>query len=279
MREAHKASKNNKHKNRGIMKTHKKRIIAISFCMAVIIATLLSCNKTKDIEISEKVADEALASKEGEFIFTDEQIQDLAKMHNYYLSQLLSTFNANCENPKDELLRCLLSLENVPTETLEEIAKKVETEELIVSMDDVIWYIWNSGLSHPEELESYVKTAEKHLNNPDLQYDMLLKQLDEIIQNYSDLDYQESVFLKAFVYIAEQSAYFWLPEEMGGSNQGAVLFDNPRSGLFGQIVLADAVSGATSFLCCWWLMTNPASLIGAGIGIAMASALSPLIDK
>lgn len=164
-----------------------------------------------------------------------------------------------------------------------EIINEYKNGGIAYSINNIYEELKNSDLAHKKLIEQYIIRIENIINNDTIQYFQIQNSLDNIFFS-SSLEHRELVFLKTLIETAKKSSYFWLPASRGGSNEGytflkKISHKQKTVTKFADIVLADMSSASISFLCCWWTMVNPGSLIGVGIGSAMASALAAITDN
>lgn len=222
-----------------------------------------------------------------ERVFTNEDVYEIASLHNKYLVEVFSSFDYNNLDRKQELFVNFANFENkiglnkdfktsmseydkaidCGLECIENFLNDDEAFKLILKVNN----LENSGLIHNiNELEKVIQeikeNAEQNISNG--------KNLDVVL-----------VYLEVF----KESARFWFPEDLGGSGEGYKIANNLHNNKYkssiqymnkiskgGKILAADA-TGAAGALIGGALFANADAIIAPPVffgRVAFASAWS-----
>lgn len=232
-----------------MLKFKSKLIVAVMLVFGV--TAFMSCEKK--VEKSEENLNEVLMS--------DANISKLASMHNVFLERIITNYNYSLENNKiDNFKQSFLKAELdgissfQKTEIIGNLKKplnKDNGEPQLSSMtaDDLIQKINSSNFSNKALMNVMVSNAAEKVLNNKLSCEELNIYLDGLLEDAVEVvGENELIILKTYFETLKASAYFWFPEDLGGSGTGFAhlqeLNGNFKADLgpLGSALVADAAS-------------------------------------
>lgn len=259
------------------MKKYSK-IFAVFAVIAIIVVIIVGCKKENKSGNNQVV------------IMDNRPSLQVAELHNEFLSQIAKDFDYSKLGKSDsyeELHRCMQKLpcdQRIVDSVINDFYKKH-----CDVMDATSYYnMWKDSLNssvlasdfiNKDLLMSYIQQARSFVSNEELNYDKLSDDITSLMASAAlVLSEDELQVLLAYADVLKNSAYFWLPEEFGGSGEGSVFFNGVRTvpKWVSKGILADAESAAVAFSFGFWMITTPSGLIGVGVTTVATSALESL---
>ncbi|MDA9070971.1 hypothetical protein N9K09_02425 [Flavobacteriaceae bacterium] len=222
-------------------------------------------------------SDNSEIKESNNITFSKENIIEIGKMHNEYLSKAYENFDYNSKTKYVDLKNNLLSIE-IPELTYEEKEKAIEFGLTINSKNQ------KGGLNKSSnDIESLKESLESQLAKDivDLAYNNL-----NVLENHTEfsnelvglkksasinLENTDLVSVLSFLEVLEQSSLFWKPIELGGSGEGYSILLNIQN----QDQAAKGVSPCTKAVVAADGTGAATAVLSAGIGGWIAGALNP----
>ena len=267
------------HKKRNAMKEQIKLFVLL-FVLINGVVSLTSCEKEFDIQDENRVElNNSLKSLQQPSL-NDETIKMLANKHNEYLAEIIENYRYSQD--EDKVINCTNNFLNTELPNLTKEDKlsivegfKNEYGEIVPTTSEQFYNALRStDLPKKEKMIELIKEMNQNIVNSNLVYPELEQFVnDKLGSSEGQFTKTETKILKIYFETLKASAYFWFPQEYGGSGIGYRHLtkihgkeETSAGQIVAQVCFADCMNLGFSFVVIG-LGAGP-----AGWGVLIASA-------